>query len=98
MAVRSGSMDTRSGLRERKKKETRERIGQTALRMFLESGFDNVKVADIARAADVSEGTVFNYFPTKESLVFAGMEDFETELLDAIRQRAPGESVLGAFA
>lgn len=91
-------MDTKPGLRERKKKLTRERIGQIAMRMFLEAGFDNVTVAEIARVADVSEGTVFNYFPTKESLVFAGMEGFEEELLDAIRGRAPGESVLAAFA
>ncbi|HEX4831692.1 MAG TPA: TetR/AcrR family transcriptional regulator [Trebonia sp.] len=91
-------MDTRPGLRERKKRQTRERIRETAMRMFMESGFDNVKVADIARGADVSEGTVFNYFPTKEDLVFAGMEGFEADLIDGIRARAPGESVLAAFA
>lgn len=91
-------MDTRPGLRERKKRQTRERIRDIAMRMFMEAGFDNVKVADIARGADVSEGTVFNYFPTKEALVFAGMEGFEADLLDGIRARAPGESVLTAFA
>jgi AcrR family transcriptional regulator len=85
------------GLRERKKHQTRQLIVETARRLFAESGFDAVTVAEIARAASVSEGTVFNYFPTKESLVFQGMEDFEAALLDAIRHRQPGEPVLTAF-
>jgi AcrR family transcriptional regulator len=87
-----------SGLRERKKNETRERIRKAAVRLFLRSSYDNVTVAGIARAANVSEGTVFNYFPTKESLVFSGMESLEARLLDAIRDRRPGQSVLAAFA
>jgi AcrR family transcriptional regulator len=87
-----------SGLRERKKQQTRERIRKAAVRLFLRASYDGVTVADIARAANVSEGTVFNYFPTKESLVFSGMENLEARLLDAIRNRRPGESVLAAFA
>jgi AcrR family transcriptional regulator len=94
----SSVMTTEHGLRERKKQQTRERIGAAAIRLFQESGFDNVTVADIARAADVSEGTVFNYFPTKESLVFTKMETFERSLLKAISDREPGESVLAAFS
>ena len=87
-----------TGLRERKKQQTRELIAQTARRLFLERGFDHVPVAEIARAADVSEKTVFNYFPTKEDLFYSGMEAFEEELLAAVRDRAPGESVLDAFS
>lgn len=87
-----------TGLRERKKQQTRERIGKAAVRLFLRTNFDDVTVADIARAANVSEGTVFNYFPTKESLVFSGMEAFEAQLLDAVRNRRPGVSVVAAFA
>ena len=54
-------------------------------------------MAEIARAADVSEKTVINYFPTKEDLVFWRLEAFEEEILGAIRSRAPGESALAAF-
>ena len=51
----------------------------------------------VARAADVSEATVFNYFPTKEDLVYERMDAFEQELLAAVRERPEGESVLRAF-
>jgi AcrR family transcriptional regulator len=86
-----------SGLRERKKQQTRQLIADTAWRLFAERGFEPVTVAEVAGAADVSEATVFNYFPTKEDLVYGRMEAFEEDLLAAIRQRRPGESVLEAF-
>jgi AcrR family transcriptional regulator len=54
-------------------------------------------VAQVARAANVSEVTVFNYFPTKEDLFYGGMQFFEEKLLDAVRERTPGTSVLEAF-
>jgi AcrR family transcriptional regulator len=85
------------GLRERKKQQTRQLIYETAWRLFAERGFEAVTVAEVARAADFSEVTVFNYFPTKEDLVFAGMEFFEERLLEAVRERAVGESVFAAF-
>src|SRR5919109_3100693 len=86
-----------TGLRERKKQQTRQLIADTARRLFLERGFDAVTVADVAREADVAEKTVFNYFPTKEDLFYSRMESFEEELLQAIRERKAGESVLAAF-
>jgi len=85
------------GLRERKKQQTRSAIAQAALRLFADRGFDAVSVAEVARAADVSVATVFNYFPTKEDLVYERMEAFEEALLAAIRERARGESILSAF-
>jgi AcrR family transcriptional regulator len=85
------------GLRERKKQQTRRHIAQTARRLFTERGFEAVTVADVARAADVAQKTVFNYFATKEDLFYDGMVAFEERLLDAIRDRAPGETVLGGF-
>jgi AcrR family transcriptional regulator len=85
------------GLRERKKARTRELIAETARTLFAESGFEAVTVAEIAQAADVSPQTVFNYFPTKEDLVYWRLEAFEAELLTAIRDRPDGEPVIAAF-
>ena len=90
-------MSSELGLRERKKQQTRTAIRDAAMRLFLERGFDQVSVAEVARAADVSEATVFNYFPTKEDLVYERMDAFEQELLAAVRERPEGESVLRAF-
>jgi len=85
------------GLRERKKLQTRRLIAETARRLFTERGFEAVTVAEVARAADVAEKTVFNYFPTKEDLFYSRLDAFEQELLDAIREREPNETVLDAF-
>jgi AcrR family transcriptional regulator len=85
------------GLRERKKQRTRQLIAETARQLFTERGFDAVPVADVARAAEVSEATVFNYFPTKEDLVFQGMQAFEDQLLRAVRDRPAGEPAAAAF-
>src|SRR5919201_762541 len=93
----SVQVSTEPGLRERKKQQRRQLIAETARRLFAERGFDRVTVAEIARAANVSEGTVFNYFPTKEDLFYDRMEVFESALLEAIRERERGESVLSAF-
>jgi AcrR family transcriptional regulator len=90
-------MATELGLRERKKQRTRQQIAEAAWSLFAERGFDHVPVSEIAGAAEVSEATVFNYFPTKEDLVFHRMQAFEEELLTAIRDREPGESIVQAF-
>jgi AcrR family transcriptional regulator len=87
-----------TGLRERKKERTRALIAETARRLFVERGFEAVSVAEIAREAEVSEATVFNYFPTKEELVYNRLEAFEEEMLAAVRDRAEGESIVAAFA
>lgn len=85
------------GLRERKKQQTRQQIFEAARALFETKGFDQVSVAEIARAADVSEVTVFNYFPTKEDLFYGGMQFFEEELIESVRSRPKGESVIRAF-
>jgi AcrR family transcriptional regulator len=90
-------VDEPLGLRERKKQQTRQLIAETARDLFVLRGFDQVTVAQIARTADVAEQTVYNYFPTKEDLVYWRLESFEQELLSAIRERAPGVPVLEAF-
>src|SRR5215472_18980700 len=91
-------MSTELGMRERKKQRTRQLIRDTAVRLFMERGFDQVTIAEIAREADVSEATVFNHFPAKEDLVYGQMEVFEQELLEAVRDRPPGQSALAAYA
>ena len=91
-------MSTELGMRERKKQRTRRLIRDTAVRLFMQRGFDQVTIAEIAREADVSEATVFNHFPTKEDLVYGQMEAFEQELLEAVRDRSPGQSALAAYA
>jgi len=82
------------GLRERKKEQTRQRIVETAQRLFGERGFDAVTVAELARAAEVAEATLFNYFPSKEDLFYSGLEAFGERLIDAVRSRPAGEAVL----
>ena len=62
------------GLRERKKRLMRQQLSDTATQMFMERGFDGVRVTEIAEACGVSEKTVFNYFPTKESLILDRLE------------------------
>ena len=62
------------GLRERKKRLMRQQLSDTATQMFMERGFDAVRVVEIAEACGVSEKTVFNYFPTKESLILDRLE------------------------
>jgi AcrR family transcriptional regulator len=90
-------MESELGLRERKKARTRQAIQEAAWRLFAERGFEAVTVKEIALVAEVAEKTVFNYFPTKEDLVFDRMHAFEDQVLDAVRQRGTGASALDAF-
>src|SRR4051794_35196582 len=88
---------TDEGLRERKKRETRQRIGARAMSLFAKRGFEAVTVADVARAADVSEKTVFNYFPAKEDLLLGTGGERAAGFAETLRDRAPGVSVLDCF-
>jgi AcrR family transcriptional regulator len=80
------------GLRERKKRLMRQQISDVATTLFVVRGFDRVSVAAIADIVGVSEKTVFNYFPTKESLVFERVDEGVTRLVETLRGRKPGES------
>ncbi|MGW7242160.1 TetR/AcrR family transcriptional regulator [Streptomyces sp. NPDC054804] len=84
-------------LRERKKRQTRQRISNVATVMFREHGFDQVTVAEVARAAGVSAMTVFNYFPRKEDLFLDRIPEAVQAFSGAVRDRAPGEPPLTAL-
>ncbi|MFC8074564.1 TetR/AcrR family transcriptional regulator [Streptomyces sp. NPDC057307] len=75
----AGTAGAADGLRERKKRQTYERLSETAIALFLERGFEKVSVAEIAAAADVSKPTLFRYFPAKEDLVLHRFADHEDE-------------------
>jgi AcrR family transcriptional regulator len=85
------------GLRESKKLQMRQVIADEAMRLFVMRGFDHVTVAEVAAGVGVSEKTIFNYFPTKEDLFFDEVPRREAALLETIRGRAPGESILAAL-
>jgi AcrR family transcriptional regulator len=83
------STDSDLGRRERKKAATRRALSEAAMRLFLERGFDEVTVREIAEVADVSTTTLMNYFPTKEALVFDLDEELERSLVAAVAERPP---------
>ena len=93
----AGRAPADEGLRERKKRLMRQQLSDTATEMFMERGFDAVRVSEIAEACGVSEKTVFNYFPTKESLVLdrwestavslrSGLADLGISPVEAVRR------------
>jgi len=85
------------GLRERKKLRTRGAIADAAMALFAQRGFDAVTVAEIARAADVSEKTVFNHFPSKEDLVFEHGRERLMALVEALRSRPADRPIISVF-
>ena len=80
------------GRRERKRRETRERIIHTAIELFLQHGYEATTMDDIADAADVSRRSLFDYFPGKEDVAFARQDDFVPTLVDELRQRPAHEA------
>ncbi|MEV0850178.1 helix-turn-helix domain-containing protein [Streptomyces sp. NPDC049954] len=90
-------MTVPSGRRERKKAATRQKIADTALRLFLERGYDAVGIREVAAEADVAVTTLFSHFASKEALVFEQDEDFEQRLTRAVSDRAPHEPLIPAL-
>ncbi|WP_049578187.1 TetR/AcrR family transcriptional regulator [Streptomyces sp. SBT349] len=85
-----------AGLRERKKRQTRQLISDVATGLFLERGFDQVTVAEVAEAANVSVNTVYNYFPAKEDLFLDREDEMVERPSERVRNREPGESAAEA--
>jgi AcrR family transcriptional regulator len=87
--------------RERKKAAVRAHILTTAIELFSQHGIDSVTVDQIADAADIGKGTIYNYFSTKEDIVVAFMVDFETRVQAKVRRLVTSkgslESILAGF-
>ncbi|NUP79600.1 MAG: TetR family transcriptional regulator [Nonomuraea sp.] len=86
-----------TGLRELQRQRQHEAISTAAITLFLERGFDEVPVTEIAAAAGVSKPTLFKYFPTKEDLVLHRFADHQGEAARVVRGRQPGERPLDAL-
>ncbi|MCB1152811.1 TetR family transcriptional regulator [bacterium] len=80
-----------STLRERKKARTYDALVSSAMRLFLQDGYEKITVDDIAGAADVSRRTFFRYFPTKEAVVFPWRQDRLDRFREELSRRLPGE-------
>ncbi|MFE6748156.1 TetR/AcrR family transcriptional regulator [Kitasatospora purpeofusca] len=85
------------GLRTLKKQRTRQTIAETAIALFLDRGFAQVSVAEIAAAAEVSKPTLFRYFASKEELVLHRFADHLGEAGRVVRDRAAGLTPLDAL-
>ena len=85
------------GRRARKKQATRRALSEAAMRLFLERGFDDVTVREIADAADVSTTTLMKHFPKKEALVFDREDEIERELVAAVIDRPATQTALAAL-
>ena len=84
------------GLRERKRRLTRQLISDVAAAMFATRGFDDVKVSEVADRVGVSEKTIYNYFPSKEALVLDNADESLERLTRTLRERRAGESLTEA--
>lgn len=87
-----------AGLREIKKERTRRNLLATAYRLFAEKGYDATTITEIARAAEVSPGTFFNYFSAKEDLIFGNRGEIAEAGIDALLRRGPTDTPADAVA
>jgi AcrR family transcriptional regulator len=89
--------ETATGLRERKKEQTRVALAQAGLRLFAERGYDETTLAEIAEAAGVSTRTIFAYFPSKEDILFANLQMMCDAVVVAVTERPEGVDALTAL-
>jgi AcrR family transcriptional regulator len=93
-ATRHIDLELKEGRRERKRRQTRERIEKAAMELFLKRGFDRTTIEDITEAADVSKRSFFDYFPSKEEVVFAWQDLFADGLAAAVAARPVDEPIV----
>lgn len=89
------SPEVATGLRERKKLKTRALIQAEAMRLFLEKGFEETTIEEIAEAAEISPSTFFNYFPSKEDVVF--QDELDPLILAAFNAQPEGARPITAL-
>ena len=90
-------MPLEQSLRDRKKAQTRERLADVAAELFAERGYDAVSMVDVARAADVSDQTVYNYFNAKQDLVLDRAEEIRERYERVVLERPEGSSPASAL-
>ena len=89
--------ETSTGLRARKKQQTRLALAQAGLRLFAERGYDETTLAEIAEAADISPRTIFAYYESKEDILFCDEEAYLEQLRQKLEQRPPGATTVDAI-
>jgi AcrR family transcriptional regulator len=86
-----------TGLRARKKRETREALTRAGLELFVERGYDETTLAEIADSAGVSTRTIFAYFASKEDILFSTLQTMREALAQALADRPAGTDALAAL-
>ena len=86
-----------TGLRQRKKRQTRDAIVSAAMELFAERGFERTTIADIAEVADIAPRTFFGYFASKEAVVFEDFDDLFASFAERLRARSAGETAFDAM-
>ena len=92
-----GTPSPKSGLRERKKQQTRERIARVALALFAQRGYDETTLADIAEAAEVAPRTIFAYFDGKDDILLCKEHGFLGDLKRRLDERPAGTTTVDAI-
>ena len=92
----SESHSPTEGLRERKRRQTRDRIAHAARGLFLSRGFEATTIDDIAAEADISKRSFFDYFPSKEDVIAAWQDEYGGRLAEALLARPRSESMVRA--
>lgn len=80
--------------RQRQKRLTKDKLIEVAINHFGENGIITSKTADIAKAAEVSHGTLFSHFPSQEELLVAVIEEFGNRISKRLHQLIDNKSTL----